>query len=683
MMQIPEKSPASARPTLLVANRGEIAVRIIRTARSEGYRTVAIYSEPDRDALHARMADTAVAIGGCSPQESYLDIGKILDAAQRAGANAVHPGYGFLSENADFARACAESGLLFVGPPAQAIEAMANKRRAKALVADAGVPCIPGFAAGDAVADDNDLVRAAEEIGYPLMIKAADGGGGRGMRLVESAEELQAHLRSARSEARSAFGSDEVILEKALVNARHVEVQVFADNHGNIVHLGERDCSVQRRHQKIVEESPSPAVDTGLRQRMGSAAIAAAGACDYRGAGTVEFLLDESGNFYFLEMNTRLQVEHPVTEMVTGLDLVAWQLSVARGEPLPVTQDEIQLCGHAIEVRLYAEDPDRDFLPQTGEVLHWRTPAGDGIRCDHAVINGGLVSPYYDPMLGKLITAGRDREQARLRMLDALARLELIGPKHNGYFLNRLVADPLFAAGQATTAFLGNEGRYLVEAPESAQATPRHAAIAVVLMHHGLLDPADLRRHRADWRSGDHSTPLVYRLQQENNSFECQLLPLRARHYRVHCEGLTLEMALMRSAEKQVLLAVDGVEETVVFHHRASELVTLVGGRQLAWRDCTHAPARTMEGPASGTLKAPMDGTVVELCVEQGQPVRKGDSVAVVEAMKMEHALRADCDGVIAELAARPGEQVRGGQLLVRIEPEAMLSSAEQSTAAS
>ncbi|WP_237056871.1 ATP-binding protein [Microbulbifer sediminum] len=682
MTDAKERLPGRSRPTLLVANRGEIAARIIRSARSEGYRTVAIYSEPDHDALHTRLADVAVAIGGRSPRESYLDIDKILAAARRCGATAVHPGYGFLSENPAFARACEESSLVFVGPTAASIEAMANKRRAKALVSEAGVPCIPGYTPEGAGTDDDTLVRAADEIGYPVMIKAADGGGGRGMRLVQSADELAAQLLSARSEARGAFGSDEIILEKALVNARHVEVQIFADSHGNVIHLGERDCSIQRRHQKIIEECPSPAVDADLRRRMGAAAIAAARACDYRGAGTVEFLLQANGEFYFLEMNTRLQVEHPVTEMVTGLDLVAWQLAVSRGERLPLSQDEVRLCGHAIEVRLYAEDPDNQFLPQTGQILHWQAPAGDGIRCDHAITHRGTVSPFYDPMLGKLISSGRDREQARLRLQQALSGLEFIGPKNNAYFLSRLVADPVFAAGDATTGFLDSEGLYLLHsATQESQPELQHAAIATVLMHNCGLAPADLRSDRADWRNSNHSTPFYYRLQRDNIVFECQLRPLPHRTYLVESTGEAFQLALIHAGKDRAVLSVDGVEQAVIFHHRAPTLFTLLEGRQMGWRDCTHAPASTGNDPGDGVLRSPMDGTVTALCVKPGQPVRSGETLAVVEAMKMEHPLKADCDGTVGELGAAAGDQVRGGQLLVRIEPAVTPSSSGVSTA--
>ena len=382
---------------ILIANRGEIAVRVIRTARSLGYRTVAVYSEADAGALHVDVADEAVCIGAAPVGDSYLRSDKILQAAQLTSADDVHPGYGFLSENAGFAEACAEAGLVFIGPDAEAINLMGSKRLSKVAMIEAGVPCIPGYQ--DAEQSDDVLLKEAERIGFPLMIKASAGGGGRGMRLAHDASELPEQIRTARSEAESAFGSGELILERAVLQPRHIEIQVFADRHGNAVYLGERDCSIQRRHQKVVEEAPSPFVDPDLRQRMGEAAVNAAKACNYCGAGTVEFLVDEDKNFYFLEMNTRLQVEHPVTELITGQDLVAWQLKVASGEKLPLSQDEITLTGHAVEVRLYAEDPRNNFMPQTGRVEYWHYPEREGFRMDHGIQCGQLVSPHYDPML--------------------------------------------------------------------------------------------------------------------------------------------------------------------------------------------------------------------------------------------------------------------------------------------
>ena len=419
--------------TILVANRGEIACRVMRTAKAMGYRAAAIHSEADAEAVHVRLADVATSIGPPEARASYLNIDAIIAAARRLGAEAVHPGYGFLSENADFARACAEAGLVFIGPSPDAIAAMGNKAEAKRRMAEADVPCLPGYQGSDQ--SERRLIEEAERIGFPVMVKAAAGGGGRGMRLVSSRSALTGAIAGARAEAESAFGSGELFLEKVLADARHVEIQVLADAHGNVIHLGERDCSVQRRHQKVVEEAPSPAVSEELRARMGAAAVAAASAIGYVNAGTVEFLLAGDGAFYFLEMNTRLQVEHPVTEMVTGLDLVELQIRIARGEPLPIGQADVRCNGHAIEARLYAEAPHKGFLPQSGRLVAWRPPAGAGIRVDHGLREGQDIGPYYDPLLAKVIAHGRDRDEARRRLIEALEETVALGPATNRGFL--------------------------------------------------------------------------------------------------------------------------------------------------------------------------------------------------------------------------------------------------------
>ncbi|WP_346836543.1 acetyl-CoA carboxylase biotin carboxylase subunit [Microbulbifer sp. SAOS-129_SWC] len=660
-----ETTASGERPALLIANRGEIAVRIAHSARAEGYRTIAIHSDADRDALHVQVADSAVAIGGNTPAESYLDIGKVIAAAHRSGATAVHPGYGFLAENADFARACSDAGLQFVGPAAEAIELMGNKRRAKDFVAAAGVPCIPGFQGSQ---DDDVLIEAAQQIGFPLMIKAAAGGGGRGMRLAHDSNELPAQLRSARSEAQSAFGSGELILEKALIDARHIEIQVFADNLGNAIHLGERDCSIQRRHQKIVEESPSPAVDPALRERMGAAAVAAARACDYSGAGTVEFLLDGNGDFYFLEMNTRLQVEHPVTEMVTGLDLVAWQLAVARGEPLPITQEQVQQRGHAIEVRLYAEDPEQHFLPQTGEILHWRAPQGDGIRIDHGIRAGCAVSPYYDPMLGKLIAWGDNREQARRRLCAALEQLELIGPKNNLPFLHQILEHPLFCSGGATTAFIEQVFPDLNRDNSAAPADAETLATAAALLHEAGLSAADRRSGRANWRSDDHRLPFNYRLQNGDETYECLLHCGGAHSYRIAVNEAAIDVEIIDS--EAALLRIDGAQQRQLYRLHNGTLHLPRNGYQWQFRNATQAPANRGSSAGNGRITAPMDGCIVEVLVQPQQAVKHGETLAVMEAMKMEHPLKADRDGTIATIAAGTGDQVRGGQLLVQIEAD-------------
>ncbi len=488
--------------TLLIANRGEIALRVMRTAKSLGMRTVAVYSTADAEAPHVAFADDAVCLGPAPVAQSYLRADAVIEAAKLTGADAIHPGYGFLSENAAFAEAVAAAGLVFVGPPAAAIEVMGDKAVSKRRMQETSVPCIPGYEGEDQ--DPQVLESAAAKIGYPLMVKAAAGGGGRGMRLVGQAEELTDAISMARSEAENAFGSGVLILEKAIVSPRHVEVQVFADNHGNVIYLGERDCSVQRRHQKVIEEAPCPVMTTELRARMGEAAVDAARAVDYRGAGTVEFLLDANGEFYFLEMNTRLQVEHPVTALVTGLDLVALQLRVAQGEALGLTQEDVQLDGHAIEVRLYAEDAAQDFLPSTGPVLLWQPPEGEGIRVDDGIITGGEISPFYDSMVAKVIAHGATREQALQRLIRALADCSLFGVRSNRDFLIEALSVPAFVTGEATTAFLGETyGEAGYQAPEiSTEAM----AVGAVISHAQACETA--QRHAVgvadellDWSS--------------------------------------------------------------------------------------------------------------------------------------------------------------------------------------
>jgi len=468
--------------TILVANRGEIACRVMRTARAMGYRTVAVYSEADRDAPHVALADRAVCIGPAPVGQSYLKMDVIIDAARKAGADAIHPGYGFLSENSAFAQACADAGITFIGPPIRAIELMGSKRLSKIAMLEAKVPCVPGYEGADQA--EERLVAEAKRIGFPVMLKASAGGGGRGMRLVKDEGELLTMIRTAKSEAKNAFGSDELIIEKAVINPRHVEIQVFGDTHGNVIYLGERDCSIQRRHQKVVEEAPCPVMTPALRQAMGEAAVNAAKAVDYTGAGTVEFLLD-GDRFYFLEMNTRLQVEHPVTEMITGQDLVAWQIRVARGERLPLTQDEVRLNGASIEVRLYAEDPANGFLPQTGPVLLWEPAQGDGVRIDHGIATGGEISPHYDPMVAKVIAWGDTREDARRRLIRALEDTAIVGFPTNKRFLLAILRNEVFASGVFGTAFI-------------AEAMAQHPSLQPVSAHSADLALGFALLHGAD-----------------------------------------------------------------------------------------------------------------------------------------------------------------------------------------
>ena len=614
---------------ILIANRGEIAVRIHKTAWDMGYRTVAVYSDADKDALHASTCSEAVRIGPAPVGESYLSIDRILEAAHKSGADAVHPGYGFLSENAEFATACEAAGLVFIGPTPAAIAAMGNKAAAKRRMTDAGVPCVPGYQGADQ--SDANLEKEARKIGLPVMVKAASGGGGRGMRLVERDGDLLEAIRTARAEAESAFGSGELILEKAVVDARHVEIQVFADAHGNVIHLGERDCSVQRRHQKVIEEAPSPAVDAGLRDRMGAAAVAAARAIGYRGAGTVEFLLAADGAFYFLEMNTRLQVEHPVTEEITGLDLVEWQLRVARGERLPLTQEQVKFKGHAIEVRLYAEDPYNDFLPQAGRVDVWRPASGAGVRLDYGVTNGSTISPFYDPMIAKVIAHGATREEARTRLVGALRETVILGPTTNRHFLIRLLEHPDFAAGKATTAFLT---KHAFPAPTIGDAHWNTAA--------RLLWRASAERYPAPLRGWRNSNP--------------EPTPIR----------------LAAGGTERLLHVTNGEGLEAPFHIDGDDIVVDMDALTIRFTDKTYAPPATAAAGSDGKLRAPMDGRIVAIKVAPGDIVARGQTLVVLEAMKIQHQLKAVHDAQVESVSVQEGQQVANRAVLVTMATDAL-----------
>ncbi|MFJ4543961.1 acetyl/propionyl/methylcrotonyl-CoA carboxylase subunit alpha [Pseudomonas sp. NPDC088885] len=652
-------------PTLqkiLIANRGEIACRIQRTAQALGYRTVAVYSDADADALHVHIADQAVHIGPAPVQQSYLNIPAIIDAARRSGADAIHPGYGFLSENAEFARACEQAGLTFIGPSVAAIELMGSKRRSKIAMLDAGVPCIAGYQGAEQ--DDVTLLREAERIGYPLMIKASAGGGGRGMRLVHDGSDLPAQLRTARSEALNGFGSDELILEQALIEPRHVEVQLFGDQHGNLIYLGERDCSVQRRHQKVIEEAPCPVMTAELRQAMGEAALKAGRAVNYVGAGTVEFLLDARGQFYFLEMNTRLQVEHPVTELITGLDLVAWQLWVAEGQPLPLTQDQVQLHGHAMEVRLYAEDPAQDFLPQTGCVEAWEPALQHGARIDHGLREGQSVSPFYDPMLGKLIAHGATREEARRKLLRAVQDTVLLGVQSNQRLLVSLLQHPQFISGEFSTAFIAQH--FSDHACLNCYApSAEDLAIAAVLFYQ-----TSALSHRAPlsgWRN-NASVPLHFRLGLDEQNWTLQLLAEPQGAFKVQVAERTLALKLIDQDAHSITLEVDGLRQRHACRLDGEQLWLFTHPGSLRLEDRTHAVIGSQTSVSSGTLKAPMDGAIVDVLVSEGSPVSKGQLLVVLEAMKMEHPLKAGIDGVLKRVQVKVGDQVKNRQVLLQVE---------------
>ena len=655
---------AVAISSILIANRGEIACRIIRTARGLGLRTIAVYSEADRGAPHAVMADEAVMIGPAPVGESYLRSDRIIEAAQATRADAIHPGYGFLSENEAFAEAVDNAGLVFIGPPAKAIYLMGNKAEAKRRMLAAGVPCVPGYEGDDQ--DDLAFAEAAQDIGYPVMVKAAAGGGGRGMRLVDEAGELADALGLARSEAASAFGSDELILEKAVLRPRHVEIQVFADKHGNFIHLGERDCSVQRRHQKVIEEAPCPVMTEDLRAAMGSAAVDAAKAVDYRGAGTVEFLLDAAGDFFFLEMNTRLQVEHPVTEMITGLDLVAMQIAVAQGEELPLRQDDLKLNGHAIEARLYAEDPSRDYLPATGRIDLWRPAAGEGVRVDAGVATGVEVSPYYDPMLAKVIAWGETRDVARTRLVRALKESALLGPTTNSSFLVDVLQRDAFVHGEATTAFLDEfyTGGFVADEPDGADVAlaaalllddDRNAAFAAA----GYVSATQL-----GWSSAPLS-PIPLHLTTDRGVFDIGAECLGA-VWSVTVGDDLFAVALGQRTDHAVRARINGRTIDAVAAISGSDIGLAVSGKCFRF----HRARPGMEDDAagsSGRVVAPMPGLVVDILVKKGQKVARGDALAVLEAMKMQHQIAAPIDGVVTGIDASKGDQLASGDLMIDI----------------
>ena len=644
--------------TLLVANRGEIACRVMRTAKALGLTTVAVHSATDRHARHVEEADIAIDLGGAKPAESYLRADAVLAAAKAAGAQAIHPGYGFLSENAGFARACEEAGLVFLGPPASAIDAMGSKSAAEALMEDAGVPLVPGYH-GEAQ-DYPTFQREAARIGYPVLLKAAAGGGGKGMKVVERESELAEALESAQREAQSGFGDSRMLVEKYLTKPRHVEIQVFADQHGNCLYLNERDCSIQRRHQKVVEEAPAPGLSVELRRGMGEAAVRAAQAIGYVGAGTVEFLYDEgSGQFFFMEMNTRLQVEHPVTEAITGLDLVAWQIRVARGEPLPISQEQVPLSGHAIEVRLYAEDPEGGFLPASGHLALYREPpAGPGRRVDSGIREGDDISPFYDPMLAKLIAWGENREEARQRLLAMLSETAVGGFKTNLAFLRRVLAHPAFAAAELDTGFIARHQEQLLPAPGELPAQFWQLAGEAWAQSEAERvrndDAHSPWSARDGWRSGLPGETDLHLLAKG----ESQVVRLR------HADGVRgatlkgewLEVDLDGLRRRHLALR----QGDSLYLEWQGELVQVRRYDAIAEAEAAHAH--------HGGLGAPMNGSIVRILVQPGQSVEAGAALVVLEAMKMEHSIRAPHAGVVKSLYCSEGELVAEGTALVELE---------------
>jgi len=669
---------------ILVANRGEIALRVMRSAQALGYRTVAVYSTADAQARHVLEADQAVCIGAPAPRDSYLNIPAIIEAARLSGADAVHPGYGFLAENDTFAQACIDAGLVFIGPSPQAIRDMGDKAGAKAKMAAAGVPCIPGYQGDDQSLQR--LAREAEAIGWPVMIKATAGGGGRGMRRVDAAADFEQALRSAQSEALGAFGDATVILERALIAPRHIEIQVFADHHGHAIHLGERDCSVQRRHQKVIEEAPSPAVGPALRERMGAVAVKAALAIGYVGAGTLEFLLDAQGDFFFMEMNTRLQVEHPVTEAITGLDLVAWQLRVAAGEPLPLAQDEVRFDGHAIEVRLCAEDPGNNFMPQSGRMLAWHMPT-DGaaaLRVEHALRPGDDIPPYYDSMIAKLVAHGRSRSEALRRLQHGLHDVVALGVPTNQGFLGACLAHPVFAQGQATTAFIGDGLPQLLAAPaptgNAGDAATRAAALAAV-----LLQRTDAQAGSAASAALGHQLPRLQRFKLGQAVVQGSIRATGPHQHECQLAGHTSQVQVVAhqassnagGSQGSSRILVNGLAETVVWARNADALFMRYAGTAWAVLDLSRQAAQKAGADAGdGKLRASMNGRVVAVLVQPGQPVKAGQPVLTLEAMKMEHVHTAPADGTLAAVHVSVGDQVPAQRVLAEITPASVQTSA-------
>ena len=652
---------------ILIANRGEIACRVIKTARKLGIKTVAVYSDADAGARHVAMADEAVHIGGSAARDSYLVVDKILDACKRTGAQAVHPGYGFLSENAGFAEACGKAGLVFIGPPPAAIRAMGSKSEAKKIMEKAQVPLVPGYHGDDQSPDL--LAKEAVQIGFPVLIKASAGGGGKGMRVVEAADKFKDALEGAKREAKASVADDHVLIEKYLTRPRHIEIQVFADGHGDCVYLFERDCSIQRRHQKVIEEAPAPNMDPARRKAMGEAAVAAAKAIGYVGAGTVEFIANQDGTFYFMEMNTRLQVEHPVTEAITGQDLVDWQLQVAAGGRLPLKQDQLRIDGHAVEVRLYAEDPARNFLPSTGKLVHLRLPEEDAhVRVDTGVRQGDTVTPFYDPMIAKVIVHDRDRTSAMRRMAALMAATEVVGVTTNSVLLEALCSHPAFVGGEVDTGFIERYRGDLF--PKAAPADDRAFAVATLARVSewtpASADPWDMKN---GFRLLDVGHDEVRWLDGERE------VVVLVRRHRNGTLGLELpggsQTATVRPAGEGALaitLGDDRFEARVVRRDNDYTVFAGKGGRRLRLVDPLDVTQYEATAADQTAVRSPLPGKIIDLRVKAGDSVSKGQPLLVLEAMKMEHTLSAPADGKIKSVRYAVGEQVPEGADLVEFE---------------
>ena len=650
--------------SILVANRGEIAARIIRTANDIGLKTIAIYTDADAMSPHVSLANEAINIGTGPIAESYLSIEKIIDVAKKTGADAIHPGYGFLSENHNFSEVCNSSGIVFVGPSPKSIELMGNKAQAKRIMKDAGVPCVPGEEVENK--NDRELMMSAEAIGFPLMIKAAAGGGGRGMRLVKSITELQKNCEIARSEAKNAFGSSEIIFEKAIIDPRHVEIQIMADNFGNVISLGERDCSVQRRHQKIIEESPSPAVDNDLRRNMGEVACAAAREINYSGAGTVEFLLDENKNFYFLEMNTRLQVEHPVTELVTDLDLVEMQIKVADGQALEIMQEDIELHGHAIEVRLYAEDPSNNFLPSTGKIEVWSPDSSSDTRYDNGIVEGQIISPFYDPMIAKVISKGKDREEAITKLRRSLLRTALFGIKNNRDFLISILSSTAFKGSDVNTSFLENNQ---FDVTASSLTNVEKAVLGSVIFisqeaQENKMGSFGVESELKGWSNIKNlKYPVTLKVAQDIISTEISFKGSTS--FDVLSDGKVYKVAY-----KNDIIMIDGNEYPVFFNEIKNNtlFINIFDFSFKAERVTSSLVFQEIED--QGNVLAPMHGVIKEIFVSNGDKVEKGQIIFILEAMKMQHEVSATGSGLVSDVLVNEGDQVEAEQQLLNIEME-------------
>jgi 3-methylcrotonyl-CoA carboxylase alpha subunit len=644
---------------ILIANRGEIACRIIKTARSMGIHTVAIYSSVDKDSLHVRNADSAYYVGEASAKDSYLNVEAIIRLAQESEAEAIHPGYGFLSENPEFAKACNKAGIVFIGPSVEAMEAMASKQVAKQLLEKSSVPLTPGYHGTDQ--SEKKLLAEAEKIGFPVLIKAANGGGGKGMRTVYSKEEFDAALAGAKRESMASFGDDTMIIEKLLLNPRHVELQIMADNYGTVVHLFERDCSIQRRHQKIIEEAPAPNLSSELRQQLANAACEVARSINYRGAGTVEFLVSGE-QFYFMEMNTRLQVEHPVTELITGLDLVAWQLNIAANEPLPLSQDQIQIQGHAIECRIYAEDPYHEFIPSIGQIQFLKEPSGTGIRIDTGIIRSSYITMYYDPMIAKLIVWGSDRNESLHRLKQALEHYFIGGIKTNIPFLQAICQHPKFVHAQLSTDFLSKESVQLTT-PNHQLAQLMAASFDYLNTLHTIKDP--LLQDAFAWEMHG-SSYWVYRYQDNDDLIEVLITPITKNELKLRLKD---QDYLIRAQRNEDLLTIElnGKNYNATIDNKTHSLTIFTKEGQISIQRFSWNTLNTHSSTHKSQLTAPMPATVVAILKNKGEQVKAGERLIVLEAMKMEHTIHAPTDGILSDIFYSVGSQVNEGEELLSL----------------